>query len=58
MKEKIILIGSAGNLGMYMLDYLQEHIDFSKYEIIATGTKKEYPFEFYNGQYISSHQAI
>ena len=52
MKEKIIVIGSAGNLGMYMIDYLLEHLDKKKYEIIATGTKKEYPFEFYKGKYI------
>ncbi len=52
MKEKIIVIGSSGNLGMYMIDYLLNNLDFNKYDIIATGTKKEYPFEFYNGEYI------
>ena len=52
MKEKIIVIGSAGNLGMYMIDYLMNNLDNDKYEIIATGTKEEYPYEFYKGKYI------
>ena len=51
-KEKIILLGSAGNLGMYMLDYLMENLDKEKYEIIATGTRKEYPYTFYDGKYV------
>lgn len=51
-KKKIIVLGSSGNLGMYFIDYLINNLDFSKYEIIATGTKNEYPYEFYNGKYI------
>jgi UDP-glucose 4-epimerase len=50
--KKIIVLGSAGNLGRYFLDYLNEHIDKTKFEIIATGTKDEYPFTFYKGKYI------
>lgn len=51
-KKKIIVLGSAGNLGMYFIDYLNEKLDMEKYEIIATGTKDEYPFEFYKGKYV------
>lgn len=51
-KKKIIVLGSAGNLGMYFMDYLMKNLDTEKYEMIATGTKDEYPFEFYNGKYV------
>ncbi|MBR7071483.1 MAG: NAD(P)-dependent oxidoreductase, partial [Clostridia bacterium] len=52
MKEKIILLGSAGYLGRYFLDYLMKNIDKEKYEIVATGRSKKYPFSFYKGEYI------
>lgn len=52
MKQKIIVLGSAGNLGMYFIDYLLNNLNHEKYEIIATGTKKEYLYEFYKGKYI------
>ncbi len=51
-KKKIIVLGSAGNLGMYFMDHLMKNLDTEKYEMIATGTKDEYPFEFYNGKYV------
>lgn len=51
-KKKIVVLGSAGNLGMYFIDYLNENLDMNKYEMIATGTKKEYPYGFYKGKYI------
>lgn len=51
-KKKIIVLGSAGNLGMYFMDYLMSNLNMEEYEMIATGTKEEYPFDFYNGKYI------
>ena len=45
MKEKIIVLGSAGNLGMYFIDHLMKNLDAEKYEIIATGRKPEYSFD-------------
>lgn len=51
-KRKIIVLGSAGNLGMYFIDYLEKYLDMEKYEIIATGTRESYPYEFYKGKYI------
>ena len=52
MKQKIIVLGAAGNLGMYFIDHLLNNLNMEQYEIIATGTKKEYPYEFYKGKYI------
>lgn len=52
-KKKIIVIGSAGNLGVYFIDYLLNNLNTKEYEIIATGTRKEYPYTFYNGKYIN-----
>ena len=51
-KKKIIVLGSAGNLGMYFMDHLMKNLDTEKYEMIATGTRDEYPYEFYNGRYV------
>lgn len=51
MKKKIIVMGAAGNIGMYFIDYLMNNLDLEKYEIVATGTKKEYPYDFYKGAY-------
>lgn len=51
-KKKIIVLGSAGNLGMYFIDYLSKELNFEEYEIIATGTRKCYPYDFYKGKYI------
>ena len=31
--------------------YLMNNLDLEKYEIVATGTKKEYPYDFYKGAY-------
>ena len=38
-KQKIIVFGSAGNLGMYFLDHLLNNLNMDKYEIIAVGTR-------------------
>lgn len=52
MKQNIIVLGAAGNLGMYFIDYLQNNLDHEKYNIIACGTKEKYPFSFYEGEYV------
>ena len=51
MKKNVIVLGAAGNLGMYYIDYLLKNLNMEEYEIIATGTKSKYPFKFYNGRY-------
>ena len=51
-KKKIIVLGSAGNIGMYFMDYLMNHLNHEECEIIATGTRDEYPFAFYKGTYV------
>lgn len=52
MKKSIIVLGAAGNLGMYYIDHLLNNLDMNKYEIIATGTRDKYPFGFYDGKYV------
>lgn len=51
-KKKIIVFGSAGNIGMYFIDHLLNNLDLNEYEIIAAGTRPKYPYKFYNGKYI------
>lgn len=51
-KEYIIVLGASGNLGMYYIDYLLNHVDLSKYEIIATDLSNEYSYDFYKGKYV------
>lgn len=51
-KKKILVFGAAGNIGMYFIDHLLKNLDTNKYEIVACGTKKEYPYDFYDGEYI------
>lgn len=51
-KKKIVVLGAAGNIGVYYIDYLIKNLDFDKYEIIATDIAEEYPYTFYNGKYI------
>ncbi|WP_029233401.1 NAD-dependent epimerase/dehydratase family protein [Butyrivibrio sp. VCB2006] len=38
--KKIIIFGATGNIGAYFVDYCIEHLDSSKYEIIAVGRKE------------------
>ena len=52
MKKKIIVLGSAGNLGMYYIDHLLQNLDQDRYEIIATGRRPKYPFRFYDVAYV------
>lgn len=52
MKESIIIIGANGNIGKYLVDYMVNHLDLSKYELIATGTSDEYKYSFYSGKYV------
>ena len=51
-KRKIVVFGSAGNLGKYFIDYLLNNLNKNEYEIISIGTKSEYPYSFYKGKYI------
>ena len=51
-KKKIVVFGSAGNLGKYFIDYLLNNLNEKEYEIIAIGTRDKYPYSFYNGKYI------
>ena len=49
-KQKIIVLGSAGNLGMYFIDHLMNELDREKYEIVATGRQNKPKKENSNGR--------
>lgn len=45
-KKKIVVFGSTGNIGMYFIDYLLNNLDMNQYEVIATGRREKYPYNF------------
>ena len=53
MKQKIIVFGATGNLGAYFIDHLLNNLDLEKYEIIATGRKKDYNFKSFDVPYVT-----
>lgn len=53
MKKKIIVFGATGNLGAYFIDHLLNNLDLDKYEIIATGRKPKYNYDFFSVKYFS-----
>lgn len=38
--KKIVIFGATGNIGAYLTDYCNAHIDHTSYEVIAVGRKK------------------
>jgi UDP-glucose 4-epimerase len=44
LKKKIIVFGATGNVGKYFIKHLVNNINFSEFEIIATGRKSNYDF--------------
>lgn len=49
--KKIIVFGATGGTGHYLVNYLLENLDQSKYQVIASGRRKE--SDFTNVEYIS-----
>lgn len=43
--KKIVLFGATGNTGMYFADYCNQHLDKTKYELVAVGRKDTDWFE-------------
>ena len=43
--KKIVIFGATGNIGAYLVDYCNSHIDKSKYEVVAVGRRKT---DFFN----------
>ena len=39
--KKIVIFGATGNIGMYLVDYLKDHLNCD-YEIIAVGRQKKH----------------
>ena len=50
--KKIIIFGATGNIGAYLVDYCQEHINKEKYEVIAVGRRKTEYFQKRGIKYI------
>lgn len=48
--KKIVLFGATGNIGAYFVDYCNQNLDLSKYEIVAVGRKQT---DFYKEKGIS-----
>lgn len=51
MKKKIVVIGATGNTGAYLVDYMVNHVDLSKYEIVPAGRCKTDFFDCWNLDY-------
>ena len=47
-KRKIIIFGATGNVGSYLVDYLDKRLDLETYEIIAVGRRETNFFEQYD----------
>ncbi|MBO4648242.1 MAG: NAD(P)-dependent oxidoreductase [Lentisphaeria bacterium] len=50
--KKILVFGATGNLGLYLVDFLAEHLDRSEYEIIALGRRQTGYFDRFGVSYI------
>ena len=37
--KKILIFGATGDTGKYLVDYLQTHLDLTRYSILATGRR-------------------
>ena len=51
--KKIVLFGATGNIGAYLIDYCNEHIDKNEYEVVAVGRKTTGFFEKKGISYIN-----
>ena len=51
--KKIVVLGATGNTGAYLVDYLNNNIDKSQFEIIAAGRKKTNFFDSMGIKYYS-----
>ncbi len=50
--KKVIIFGATGNIGAYLVDYCDEHINKNEYEVIAVGRKATSFFEKKGIRYI------
>ena len=50
--KKILVFGATGNIGAYLVDYLNTNLSASDYEVIAIGRKKTTFFERIGVQYL------
>lgn len=52
MKKKIIVLGAAGHVGAYTIDYLLNNLDLDRFEIIASGRREVEYYKVHNITYI------
>jgi len=50
--KKIVVFGATGNIGIYFVDYCMNHLDLSKYQVIAIGRKETSYFKDHGIEYI------
>ena len=50
--KKIIVFGATGNIGAYLVDYLNSKLNSIEYKVIAVGRKKTSFFEKIGVQYL------
>ena len=46
--KTILIFGASGNIGLYLLDYLSDHLDLLEYRLCAVGRKNNPIFGKYN----------
>lgn len=51
--KKILVFGATGNIGAYLVDYLNSNLNNSEFEVISIGRKQTFFFEKKGIQYIS-----
>ena len=51
--EKIVIFGASGNVGLYLIQYLLDNVDRTKYEIVASGKRKTDFFDQFGIKYYS-----
>ena len=51
--KKIIVFGSTGSIGPYVIDYLNDKIDPHEYQILASGRRNTNFFNFMEVEYVS-----
>ena len=50
--KNVLVFGATGFIGAYLIDYLKEHLDNERYQIIAVGRRETDFFESYEIPYI------
>ncbi len=49
--KKVLVFGAYGSIGLYLVDYLREHLDLQEYQIVAVGRRDTLFFSRYGIDY-------